>query len=66
MGKTMTSENIIRKEQLQKLTNSVIRMRRELEIIHNALTQLIDKEIQDLEDEDQYWNKQADVEKERA
>jgi len=66
MGKIMTSENIIRKEQLQKLTNSVIRMRRELEIIHNALTQLIDKEIQDLEDEDQYWNKQADVEKERA
>tara|TARA_X000001382_G_scaffold125697_1_gene111451 strand:- start:718 stop:918 length:201 start_codon:yes stop_codon:yes gene_type:complete len=66
MGKTMTSENIIRKEQLQKLTNSVIRMRRELEIIHNALTQLIDKEIQDLEDEDQYWNQQADVEKERA
>ena len=62
----MTSENIIRKEQLQKLTNSVIRMRRELEIIHNALTQLIDKEIQDLEDEDQYWNQQADVEKERA
>tara|TARA_A100000172_G_C3005628_1_gene97862 strand:+ start:589 stop:789 length:201 start_codon:yes stop_codon:yes gene_type:complete len=66
MGKIMTSENIIRKEQLQKLTNSVIRMRRELEIIHNALTQLIDKEIQDLEDEDQYWNQQADVEKERA
>jgi|TARA_S200002703_G_scaffold131114_1_gene118533 hypothetical protein len=66
MGKTMTSENIIRKEELQKLTNSVIRMRRELEIIHNALTQLIDKEIQDLEDEDQYWNQQADVEKERA
>ncbi len=66
MGKIMTSENIIRKEQLQKLTNSVIRMRRELEIVHNALTQLIDKEIQDLEDEDQYWNKQADVEKERA
>ena len=64
MGKTMTSENIIRKEQLQKLTNSVIRMRRELEIVHNALTQLIDKEIQDLEDEDQYWNQQAD--KERA
>ena len=62
----MTSENIIRKEELQKLTNSVIRMRRELEIIHNALTQLIDKEIQDLEDEDQYWNQQADVEKERA
>jgi hypothetical protein len=66
MGKTMTSENIIRKEELQKLTNSVVRMRRELEIIHNALTQLIDKEIQDLEDEDQYWNQQADVEKERA
>ena len=66
MGKTMTSENIIRKEQLQKLTNSVIRMRRALEIIHNALTQLIDKEIQDLEDEDRYWNQQADVEKERA
>jgi hypothetical protein len=66
MGKTMTSENIIRKEQLQKLTNSIIRMRRELEIIHNALTQLIDKEIQDLEDTDRYWNQQADLEKERA
>jgi len=66
MGKTMTSENIIRKEELQKLTNSVVRMRRELEIIHNALTQLIDKEIQDLEDTDRYWNQQADLEKERA
>jgi len=30
------------------------------------LTQLIDKEIQDLENEDRYWNQQADVEKERA
>ncbi len=66
MGKTMTSENIIRKEELQKLTNSVVRMRRELEIIHSALTQLIDKEIQDLEDTDRYWNQQADLEKERA
>ena len=64
MGKTMTSENIIRKEELQKLTNSVVRMRRELEIIHNALTKLIDKEIEELENEDQYWNKQAEMQKE--
>jgi len=66
MGKTMTSENIIRKEELQKLTNSLIRIRRDVEIMHNALTQLIDKEIEDLEDEDRYWNQQADLEKERA
>tara|TARA_R110000823_G_scaffold226820_1_gene354353 strand:+ start:244 stop:444 length:201 start_codon:yes stop_codon:yes gene_type:complete len=66
MGKTMTSENIIRKKELQKLTNSLVRIRRDVEIMHNALTQLIDKEIQDLEDEDRYWNQQADLEKERA
>ena len=62
----MTSENIIRKKELQKLTNSLVRIRRDVEIMHNALTQLIDKEIQDLEDEDRYWNQQADLEKERA
>ena len=62
----MIQNNIKRKEELQKLTNSVVRMRRELDIVHNALQQLIDKEIQDLEDEDRYWNQQADIEKERA
>ena len=66
MGKTMTSEKIIRKKELQKLTNSLIRIRRDVEIMHNALTQLIDKEIEDLEDEDRYWNQQADLEKETA
>jgi len=62
----MIQNNIKRKEELQKLTNSVVRMRRELDIVHNALQQLIDKEIQELEDEDRYWNQQADLEKESA
>jgi hypothetical protein len=66
MDNNMIQNNIKRKEELQKLTNSVVRMRRELDIVHNALQQLIDKEIQELEDEDRYWNQQADLEKESA
>ena len=60
----MIQNNIKRKEELQKLTNSVVRMRRELDIVHNALQQLIDKEIHDLENEDEYWNKQAEMQNE--
>ena len=66
MGKTMTSENIIRKEELQKLTDSVIRMQKDFDTVQTALKKLIDKEIQELENEDQYWNKQAEMQKEKA
>lgn len=64
MGKTMTSENIIRKEELQKLTDSVIRMQKDFDTVQTALKKLIDKEIEELESEDQYWNKQAEMQKE--
>ena len=64
MGKTMTSENIIRKEELQKLTDSVIRMQKDFDTVQIALKKLIDKEIEELESEDQYWNKQAEMQKE--
>lgn len=66
MGKTMTSENIIRKEELKKLTDSVIRMQKDFDTVQTALKKLIDKEIQELENEDQYWNKQAEMQKEKA
>ena len=66
MGNNMTSENIIRKEELQKLTDSVVRMQKDFDTIQEAIRKLIDKEIQELEKEDEYWNHQADVEKERA
>jgi len=66
MGKTMTSENIIRKEELQKLTDSVIRMQKDFDTVQTALKKLIDKEIEELESEDQYWNNQAEMQKERA
>ena len=64
MGKTMTSENIIRKEELQKLTDSVVRMQKDFDTVQTALKKLIDKEIQELESEDQYWNKQAEMQNE--
>ena len=64
MGKTMTSENIIRKEELQKLTDSFIRMQKDFDAVQIALKKLIDKEIQDLEEEDRYWNQQAEMQKE--
>ena len=60
----MTSENIIRKEELQKLTDSVIRMQKDFDTVQTALKKLIDKEIEELESEDQYWNKQAEMQKE--
>jgi len=66
MGNNMTSENIIRKEELQKLTDSVVRMQKDFDTVQIALKKLIDKEIQDLENEDEYWNKQAEMQKERA
>jgi len=64
MGNNMTSENIIRKEELQKLTDSVIRMQKDFDTVQIALKKLIDKEIQELESEDQYWNKQAEMQNE--
>ena len=64
MGKTMTSEKIIRTEELQKLTDSVIRMQKDFDTVQTALKKLIDKEIEELESEDQYWNKQAEMQKE--
>jgi len=64
MGKTMTSEKIIRKEELQKLTDSFIRMQKDFDAVQIALKKLIDKEIQDLEEEDRYWNQQAEMQKE--
>ena len=60
----MTSENIIRKEELQKLTDSVVRMQKDFDTVQTALKKLIDKEIEELENEDQYWNKQAEMQKE--
>jgi len=66
MGNNMTSENIIRKEELQKLTDSVVRMQKDFDTVQIALKKLIDKEIQDLENEDEYWNKQAEMQNERA
>ena len=64
MGNNMTSENIIRKEELQKLTDSVVRMQKDFDTVQTALKKLIDKEIQDLENEDEYWNKQAEMQNE--
>jgi hypothetical protein len=57
----MIQNNIKRKEQLQNLTNSIVRMERELEIVRNSIKQLIDKEIEELEELDRYANQQQDV-----
>lgn len=62
----MIQNNIKRKEQLQNLTNSIVRMERELEIVKNSIKQLIDKEIEELEELDRYTNQQADLERESA
>ena len=43
----MIQNKIKRKEQLQNLTNSIVRMERELEIVRNSIDQLIDKEIEE-------------------
>ena len=62
----MIQNNIKRKEQLQNLTSSIVRMERELEIVKNSIKQLIDKEIEELEELDRYANQQSDLERERA
>ena len=62
----MIQNNIRRAEELKKITSSVIKLRAELEKISQALQKLMDKEIQEIEEEDRYWQQQADVEKESA
>ena len=62
----MIQNNIKRAEELRKITDSVIKLRAELENVNQALQKLIDKEIQEIEEEDRYWQQQADVEKESA
>jgi len=57
----MIQNNIKRKEQLQNLTNSIVRIERELEIVRNSIKQLIDKEIEELEELDRYANQQQDI-----
>ena len=60
-------QNIIRRaEELKKITSSVIKLRAELENINQALQKLINKEIQEIEEEDRYWQQQADIKKESA
>ena len=62
----MIQNNIRRAEELKKITSSVIKLRAELEKISQALEKLMDKEIQEIEEEDRYWQQQADIEKESA
>ena len=62
----MIQNNIRRAEELKKITSSVIKLRAELEKISQALQKLMDKEIQEIEDEDRYWQQQSDIEKESA
>ena len=62
----MIQNNIRRTEELKKITSSVIKLRAELEKISQALQKLMDKEIQEIEEEDRYWQQQADLEKESA
>ena len=66
MDNNMIQNNIRRVEELKKITSSVIKLRAELENINQALQKLIDKEIQQIEEDDRYWNQQADLEKESA
>ena len=61
----MIQNNIKRKDQLQNLTSSIVRVEKELEIIKNSIKQLIDKEIEELEELDRYANQQADLELEK-
>jgi len=61
----MIHNSIKRKEQLQNLTSSIVRVEKELEIIKNSIKQLIDKEIEELEELDRYANQQADLELEK-
>ena len=60
----MIQNNIRRTEELKKITSSVIKLRAELEKISQALQKLMDKEIQEIEEEYRFWNQQADIEKE--
>ena len=62
----MIQNNIRRAEELKKITSSVIKLRAELENVSKALQKLMDKEIQEIEEEDRYWQQQADIEKESA
>jgi len=62
----MIQNNIRRAEELKKIVGSVITLRVELETINLALQNLIDKEVQEIEEDDRYWNQQADLEKESA
>ena len=62
----MIQNNIRRAEELKKITSSVIKLRAELDNVSQALQKLMDKEIQEIEEEDRYWQQQADIEKESA
>ena len=62
----MIQNNIRRAEELKKITSSVIKLRAELENVSQALQKLMDKEIQEIEEEGRFWNQQADIEKESA
>ena len=62
----MIQNNITRAEELRKITDSVVKLRAELENVNQALQKLIDKEIQEIEEEDRYWQQQADIKKESA
>ena len=62
----MIQNNIRRAEELKKITSSVIKLRAELENVNQALQKLINKEIQEIQEEDGYWQQQADIKKESA
>ena len=62
----MIQNNIRRAEELKKITSSVIKLRAELDNVSQALQKLMNKEIQEIEENDRYWNQQADLEKESA
>ena len=62
----MIQNNIRRAEELKKITSSVIKLRAELDNVSQALQKLMNKEIQEIEEEDRFWNQQADIEKESA
>jgi|TARA_R100000988_G_scaffold97982_1_gene65764 adenylate cyclase class IV len=66
MDNNMIQNNIRRAEELKKITSSVIKLRAELENVNQALQKLINKEIQEIEEEDRYWQQQKDLEKESA
>jgi K+/H+ antiporter YhaU regulatory subunit KhtT len=50
----MIQNNIRRAEELKKITSSVIKLRAELENVNQALQKLINKEIQEIEEEDRF------------